>query len=82
MNWDSENGSASEASDYSKVGTDSGDLKRKHFDRDSETQYPNKSPNIGHGGQPSRTTSNASSKKQSKREKLDWNVLRPPKPNR
>ncbi|XVF20029.1 hypothetical protein REPUB_Repub11eG0162800 [Reevesia pubescens] len=78
----SENGSASEAADCSKVGTDDGDLKRKQSDIDSELQYPNKSPKNGHGVQSSPSTSKASSKKQPKREKLDWNVLRPPKSNR
>ncbi|XVF05492.1 hypothetical protein REPUB_Repub05bG0177000 [Reevesia pubescens] len=78
----SENGSASEAADCSKVGTDNGYLKRKQSDIDSEPQYPNKSPKNGHGVQSSPSTSKGSSKKQSKREKLDWNVLRPPKSNR
>ncbi|XVE59277.1 hypothetical protein DITRI_Ditri05aG0033100 [Diplodiscus trichospermus] len=76
----SENGSASEAADCSEVGTGNRDLKRKQSDIDSEPGYPNKSPKNGHGVQPS--TSKVSSKKQSKREKLDWHVLRPPKPNR
>ncbi|XP_073050720.1 uncharacterized protein [Primulina eburnea] len=55
------------------------DLKRKHRDLSSELSYPNKSwknsldlqdlsPSICHSFQ-----------KQQKREKLDWNVLRPPK---
>ncbi|XWS28814.1 hypothetical protein CRYUN_Cryun25bG0103700 [Craigia yunnanensis] len=78
----SENGSAFEAADCSKVGRDNGDLKRKQSDIDSEPQYPNKSPKNGHGVQSSQSTSKGSSKKQSKREKLDWNVLRPPKSNR
>ncbi|XVF68798.1 hypothetical protein PTKIN_Ptkin11bG0030300 [Pterospermum kingtungense] len=76
----SESGS-SEAADCSKVDTDNGDLKRKQSDMDSEPQYPNKSPKNGHGVESSPSTSK-SSKKQSKREKLDWNVLRPPKSNR
>ncbi|XVE79565.1 hypothetical protein DITRI_Ditri14bG0068800 [Diplodiscus trichospermus] len=76
----SENGSASEAADCSKVGTDDGDLKRKQSDIDSEPHYPNKSPKRGHGVQSSSSTRKAS-KKQSKREKLDWNILRPPKSN-
>ncbi|XWS53110.1 hypothetical protein CRYUN_Cryun11dG0129600 [Craigia yunnanensis] len=78
----SEKGSASEAADCSKVGTDNGDPKRNQPDIDSEPQYPNKSPKNGHGVQSSPNTSKASSKKHSKREKLDWNVLRPPKSNR
>ncbi|KAH1115195.1 hypothetical protein J1N35_008573 [Gossypium stocksii] len=66
----SENGSASEAANCSKVGTestDSGDLKRKQSEMDSE---PHKSPKRDHGVQSSPSTSKAS-KKQSKREKLD-----------
>ncbi|XP_022730511.1 uncharacterized protein LOC111285360 [Durio zibethinus] len=81
-----ENRSASEAADLPKVGTDkyegNGDLKRKQSDIVSEPEYPNKSPKNGHGVQSSPSSSKASSKKQSKREKLDWNVLRPPKSNR
>ncbi|XWS71676.1 hypothetical protein CRYUN_Cryun03dG0159000 [Craigia yunnanensis] len=78
----SENGSASEAADCSKVSKDNGDLKRKQSDINSEPQYPNKSPKNGHGVQLSPSTSTVSSKMQSTREKLDWNVLRPPKSNR
>ncbi|KAH1066882.1 hypothetical protein J1N35_031869 [Gossypium stocksii] len=81
----SEDGSASEAT-HSKVGTDkhegNGDLKRKQSDMVSEPEYPNKSPKNGYGIQSTPSSGKASSKKQSKREKLDWNVLRPPKPNR
>ncbi|OMO62030.1 M-phase phosphoprotein 6 [Corchorus capsularis] len=82
----SENGSASEGAEGSKVGTDkhegNGDLKRKQSDTASEPQYPNKSPKNGHEVQSSPSSSKSSSKKQSKREKLDWNVLRPPKSKR
>lgn len=77
LNWGSENGS-SEAVD---VGLDNGDLKRKQSDMDSEPQHPNKSPKNGHGVESSPSTSK-SSKQQSKREKLDWKVLRPPKSKR
>ncbi|KAE8696675.1 putative Chitin-inducible gibberellin-responsive protein [Hibiscus syriacus] len=81
----SENGSASEANDCSKVGTDkhegNGDLKRKQVDMVSKPVYPNKSPKNGKAIQSSPRSNKASSKKQSKHEKLDWNVLRPPKPN-
>ncbi|PPR87456.1 hypothetical protein GOBAR_AA33232 [Gossypium barbadense] len=65
-----ENGSASEAANCSKVGTestDSGDLKRKQSEMDSE---PHKSPKRVHGVQSSPSTSKGS-KKQSKRVKLD-----------
>ncbi|XWS28001.1 hypothetical protein CRYUN_Cryun25bG0028800 [Craigia yunnanensis] len=82
LNWDNENGYASEAANCSKVSKDNGDLKRKQSDIDSKPQYPNKSPKNGHGVQLSPTTSKVSSKKQPKREKLNWNVLRPPKSNR
>ncbi|KAK8641451.1 hypothetical protein V6N13_010856 [Hibiscus sabdariffa] len=82
----SENGSASETTDCSKVGTlkhdGGGDLKRKQSDMVSEPANPNKSPKNGNAIQSSPSSSKTSSKKQSKREKLDWNVLRPPKPNR
>ncbi|TYJ41998.1 hypothetical protein E1A91_A03G058500v1 [Gossypium mustelinum] len=66
----SENGSASEAANCSKVGTEStgsGDLKRKQSEMDSE---PHKSPKRVHGVQSSPSTSKGS-KKQSKRVKLD-----------
>ncbi|KAK8490422.1 hypothetical protein V6N13_076437 [Hibiscus sabdariffa] len=79
-NLSSENGSASEATDCSKVGMDehegNGDLKRKQSDMVSEAAYPNKSPKNGNA------IHSSSSKNQSKREKLNWNVLRPPKPSR
>ncbi|GMI81771.1 hypothetical protein like AT5G59460 [Hibiscus trionum] len=85
-NLSSENGSASEATDCSKVGMDehegNGDLKRKHSNIVSEPAYPNKPPKNGDASHSAPSSSKASSKKQSKREKLDWNVLRPPKPNR
>ncbi|XVF46534.1 hypothetical protein PTKIN_Ptkin03bG0034800 [Pterospermum kingtungense] len=75
-----ENGSAAD----STVGTDNGDLKRKQCDIDSEPQCPNKSPKNGHGGgvksSPS-THKHSSKKKKPKHEKLDWNVLKPPKSN-
>ncbi|MBA0594599.1 hypothetical protein Gorai_011499, partial [Gossypium raimondii] len=64
----SENGSASEAT-HSKVGTD------KH---EGNGDLKRKQSDI----QSTPSSGKASSKKQSKREKLDWNVLRPPKPNR
>ncbi|KAE8729466.1 putative Chitin-inducible gibberellin-responsive protein [Hibiscus syriacus] len=82
----SENGYESEATDCSKVGTDkhkgNGDLKRKQSDMVSKPAYPNKSPKNGNAVQSSPSSSKAASTKQSKHEKLDWNVLKPPKPNR
>ncbi|GKV08086.1 hypothetical protein SLEP1_g19768 [Rubroshorea leprosula] len=59
-------------------------LKRKQSGEASEPWYPSKSPKNGQGVQssPSSSSSKASSHKQPKREKLDWDVLRPPKPQK
>ncbi|XP_021278020.1 uncharacterized protein LOC110411967 [Herrania umbratica] len=79
----SEHRSESEGADCSRVRTykyeGNGDLKRKQSDMVSEPEYANKSPKNGHGVQSSPSSSKASSQKQSKREKLDWKLLRPPK---
>ncbi|KAJ4971263.1 hypothetical protein NE237_004362 [Protea cynaroides] len=55
--------------------------KRKQPEADDGTQHPNKSQrNVSDGGdQRSSPGSSKGSSKQRKREKLDWNVLRPPK---
>lgn len=59
---------------------DNGELKRKQSAEASEPQFSNKSPK--NDAQPSPSSGNASSNKQPKREKLDWRVLRPPKPQK
>ncbi|XP_073134040.1 uncharacterized protein [Henckelia pumila] len=56
-----------------------GDMKRKHPDLSSDPSYPNKSWKNSLDHQDSSPRSSHSSQKQQKREKLDWNVLRPPK---
>lgn len=57
-----------------------GDLKRKQKDEVSEAQYPNKSQRNFRGQKESSNQNyNCSWQKQPKKEKLDWNVLRPPK---
>ncbi|KAI3450371.1 hypothetical protein Pfo_007036 [Paulownia fortunei] len=56
-----------------------GDIKRKQAEVASEAHYPNKSRKNDKDNQDSTPTSSHSSQKQHKREKLDWNVLRPPK---
>ncbi|XP_059660774.1 uncharacterized protein LOC132307123 [Cornus florida] len=78
-----ENGSTQDGSESLKTGSSSsdanGDLKRKQVEVVSEVRYPNKSQKNVQGNQESSSNNNMSSHKQSKREKLDWNVLRPPK---
>ncbi|KAH7511561.1 hypothetical protein ACOSP7_024889 [Xanthoceras sorbifolium] len=60
-----------------------GDHKRKQSDVVSEPQYPKKSPKNVQAGQQSSPSNHKGSFKQPKHEKLDWNVLRPPKfPNK
>lgn len=80
-----ENGSAGDGSESLRLDSDNsdaiGDLKRKKPEVVSETEYPNKSPKNIHGDQDS-SSSKSSSDKQRKHEKLDWNVLRPPKSQR
>ncbi|KAF5727374.1 hypothetical protein HS088_TW22G01067 [Tripterygium wilfordii] len=56
-----------------------GDLKRKQPEEVSEKDLPNESPKTVVGGQHSSPLNNKASFKQPKREKLDWNVLRPSK---
>ncbi|XP_042475723.1 uncharacterized protein LOC122057621 isoform X2 [Macadamia integrifolia] len=66
----------------SRPGSDSdGDHKRKQPEVDEGAQYPNKSQrNVSDGGNRCSTLSSGKgSYKQPKHEKLDWNVLRPPK---
>lgn len=59
-----------------------GELKRKQGEVVGEAQYPNKSPKNGQSDKNSSPSSSRSSRKQSKHEKLDWNVLRPSKGQR
>lgn len=77
-----ENGYAQDGSESSQLdrnnGDANGDLKRKQAEVISEIPYPNKLPKNIEGDQDS-TSSSRSSHKKHKREKLDWNVLRPPK---
>lgn len=54
------------------------DLKRKHAEIVSDVSYPNNSLKKNQGDQA--LTPCGRAYKQQKREKLDWNVLRPPKP--
>ncbi|GAA0162419.1 hypothetical protein LIER_39413 [Lithospermum erythrorhizon] len=56
-----------------------GELKRKQTDGDSEAIYPNKSPKNIQANLKSSPSSSQRSQKQSKRDKLDWKLLRPPK---
>ncbi|XP_057956699.1 uncharacterized protein LOC131149920 [Malania oleifera] len=56
-----------------------GDLKRKQSEVVSQTPYPNKSHKNVQGNQQPSPNSSGGTHKQSKREKLDWSVLRPPK---
>ncbi|CDP09076.1 unnamed protein product [Coffea canephora] len=55
-----------------------GDLKRKTADG-YEPQHPNKSQKSFQGDERSSPHNNRTPHKQPKREKLDWNVLKPPK---
>ena len=55
-----------------------GDLKRKTADG-YEPQHPNKSQKSIQGDERSSPHNNRTPHKQPKREKLDWNVLMPPK---
>ncbi|KAI4373455.1 hypothetical protein MLD38_011580 [Melastoma candidum] len=57
----------------------SGDLKRKQSPVAGETHYPNKSPRNGVSNQGSAGAKDRSSNKRSKKDKLDWNILRPSK---
>ncbi|XP_074585761.1 uncharacterized protein LOC141841486 [Curcuma longa] len=58
------------------------DLKRKQLEVDSDETPPNEILKIyGEEGKHSSSSNRAGSHKQQKREKLDWNVLRPPKYN-
>lgn len=62
-----------------KTSSDSnGDLKRKQPEV-SESERPSKSPKEESGARKSSPNNTRGSHKQTKREKLDWNVLRPPK---
>ncbi|GKV32901.1 hypothetical protein SLEP1_g41467 [Rubroshorea leprosula] len=56
--------------------------KRKQSGVASEPQRSSKSPEDDQGVQSSPSRSKASSHKQPKREKLGWNVLRSPKPQK
>ncbi|OWM66776.1 M-phase phosphoprotein 6 [Punica granatum] len=79
-----ENGSSMGGADCSDIDKRTnneadGDLKRKQSEVLGEAQYPNKSPRNGQSDQSSSPSNSRSSRKQSKRDKLDWSVLRPPK---
>lgn len=78
-----ENGSDRGESESLKIdGNDSNaneDLKRKYAEVTPEVSNPNKSPQKNQGDQPP-TPHGRNFTKQQKRGKLDWNVLRPPKP--
>lgn len=82
VNYYRENGSARDGTESSKLDRNdsdaSEDLKRKQAEVISEIPYPNKLAKNIEGDQDS-TSSSRSSHKKHKREKLDWNVLRPPK---
>lgn len=59
------------------------DLKRKQPETEMETVSPNKllkSDDSDFDGQSSSKSSKKGSHKTQKRERFDWNVLRPPKP--
>lgn len=64
-----------ESSSYAE----NGDLKRKQAEQVSEAQYPNKSQRSFKTEKDSSDHKNRNWQKQPKNEKLDWNVLRPPK---
>lgn len=78
-----DNGSALGGSETPKIDKNysdaNEDLKRKQAEVVTEVSYPNKSPKKNQGDQASTPRGRTSCKLQ-KREKLDWNVLRPPKP--
>lgn len=56
-----------------------GDIKRKRADASTRPEHPNKLRKSDENNQDSSPATSRSSKKQDKREKLDWSVLRPPK---
>ncbi|XP_057782835.1 uncharacterized protein LOC131000784 [Salvia miltiorrhiza] len=78
-----ENGSPQCRSD--DLGLDSssndsnGNHKRKQHDSGTEAETPSKSRKSDQDNQDSNPARSRSSQKKNKREKLDWNVLRPPK---
>ncbi|KAL8531448.1 hypothetical protein ACS0TY_008157 [Phlomoides rotata] len=55
------------------------DVKRKRADAATGPEHPNKSRKSDEDNQDSSPARSSGSKKQDKREKLDWSVLRPPK---
>ncbi|KAK6926993.1 hypothetical protein RJ641_008712 [Dillenia turbinata] len=75
-----ENGSSQDGSQSLAVESNDidGDLKRKQPEVVSEAQYPNKSQKNIQGDRQSPPINSRGSHKQQKREKQDWNVLRPP----
>lgn len=79
-----ENGSAhggleSESLKMDKNNNDANeDRKRKHAEIVLDVSFPNKLPKKNQGDQASTPCGRAY--RQQKREKLDWNVLRPPRP--
>uniref|UniRef100_A0A5B6ZLG4 Putative M-phase phosphoprotein 6 isoform X1 n=1 Tax=Davidia involucrata TaxID=16924 RepID=A0A5B6ZLG4_DAVIN len=80
---DREDGSTQDGSESLKLDSfnsdANGDLKRKQAKVVPDIQYPNKAQKNVQGNQVSTPNNIKGSHKQSKREKLDWNVLRPPK---
>lgn len=78
-----ENGSDRDGSESLKIDRNDSDtnedLKRKYAEVTPEVSDPNKSPEKDQGNQAS-TPCGRNFKKPQKRGKLDWNVLRPPKP--
>ncbi|CAL9770397.1 unnamed protein product [Musa acuminata subsp. burmannicoides] len=87
----SNNGGISKRMDEASAATDSRtgssknvsdlDLKRKQPESETDKTTPQKLPKSASevGGQPWISNDRRASHKQQKREKLDWNILRPPK---
>ncbi|XP_054813127.1 uncharacterized protein LOC129313777 [Prosopis cineraria] len=76
-----ENGATVDGPDCANPASNdvSGDLKRKQPEVMSEAQYPNKSPENDKGDCHASPKNSLGSFKKSKGDKLNWNVLRPPK---
>lgn len=78
-----ENGSPQCGSDNVELDTSSNDSngngKRKQHEVGTEPEHPNKSRKSNHDNQDPNASRSRSSQKLNKREKLDWNVLLPPK---
>uniref|UniRef100_A0A5B6ZN32 M-phase phosphoprotein 6 n=1 Tax=Davidia involucrata TaxID=16924 RepID=A0A5B6ZN32_DAVIN len=80
---DRENGSTEDGSESLKLDNfnsdANGDLKRKQPEVVPDILHPNKTQKNVQGNQESSPKNSRGSRKQTKREKLDWSVLRPPK---